>query len=155
VIGIGSPHGDDRIGWEAIDALAASGLPDRFSAETFCCDRLGAGLLRLFEGVKAAIVIDAMKSGCEPGTLRKLDSVELLPECGLLSSHGIGVAETIGLGRMLGLLPQQLVLYGIEVCSVVPESMPDPRVRTAFPALRAAILEDLENLNSNHEPRVR
>ena len=72
IIGIGSPFGDDRIGWDAIKALETSGILDRFPAGAVaarCCDRPGGGLLMLFEGVELAIVIDAMKSGAALGAV--------------------------------------------------------------------------------------
>jgi hydrogenase maturation protease len=150
VIGIGSPHGDDRIGWDAVEALEASGILKRFPAgvvETCCCDRPG-GLLMLFEGVTAAIMIDAMQSGVEVGTVQKFAASELEPEQDFLSSHGISVAEIVGLGRALGVLPATLLLYGIEVHGAVPGAALHPRVRAALSILLRAITLDVQSAMS-------
>lgn len=147
IIGIGSPFGDDRIGWDAIVALETSGILERFPAGAVaacCCDRPGGGLLMLFDGVELAIVIDAMRSGAALGTVRKFSANELEPEQDFVSSHGVSVAETVALGRVLDLLPATLLLYGIEVQRAMPAAELHPRVRAAIPVLLRAIAMDLE-----------
>jgi len=147
IIGIGSPFGDDRIGWEMIEAIAASGILERFPPDfvsACCCARPGGGLLSLFENVGTAIVIDAMMSGASAGTVRRLTQSELEQTRGLLSSHGISVAETVALGRILGLLPATLVFYGIEVQRPLPCATLHPESYAALPALLRNIALDLE-----------
>ena len=146
LIGIGSPVGDDSIGWEAIRAIERSGMLERFpagSVEACCCDRPGGGLLSLFEGVTTAIVMDAMVSGAAAGTVRKLAFDELEQSDGLCSSHGFSVAETVALGQVLGQLPEHLIFYGIEAHSMQALSDPQPIVRAAMPALLRAIESEL------------
>jgi hydrogenase maturation protease len=146
IIGIGSPFGDDRVGWDAVEALAASGLLKRYPAGTVdacCCDRPGS-LLALLRDVDVAIVIDAMRCGVSVGTVRKLAAHELAPPGGVVSSHGISVAENIALGRALSLLPPTLLLYGIEALRAAPATEPDQEVRAAIPELLDAIALDLE-----------
>ena len=148
VIGLGSPYGDDRIGWDAVRALEACGLFERFPAgavEACCCDRPGA-LPGLLKDTDAAIVIDAMRGGRAPGTVRRLAARELALEHRFLSSHGISVAETIALGAALGTLPDILVIHGIEVLGAAPGTEPDPRVLAAIPAVQHLVAEELERL---------
>ncbi|WP_020653149.1 hydrogenase maturation protease [Massilia niastensis] len=147
LIGIGSPSGDDRIGWDVIEALVASGLLQRFPAgtvEACCCDRPGA-LLALFREVELAVVIDAMQSGAPAGTVRRLGAEELAPGQGMVSCHGIGVAEQLALGRALGLLPPALLLYGIEAPHAAAAAEPAPEVRAAIPELLRLLVSDLED----------
>lgn len=147
VIGIGSPFGDDRIGWTVVEALQASNVLKRFpagSVDACCCDRPGGGLLMLFKDVSAAVVIDAMISGAPLGTVRRFAENEAEPGHGFLSSHGIGIAETLALGRVLNLLPATLVLYGIEGRHVVGETGLAPQVCAAIPELLHAVEADLK-----------
>lgn len=147
VIGIGSPFGDDRIGWAAIEALEASGILKRFPpglVDACCCDRPGGGLLTLFEDVGAAVVIDAMVSDSPLGTVRRIAVNEAEPGQAFVSSHGIGIAETLALGKVLNLLPTTLLLYGIEARYAAAETALAPQVRDAIPELLQAIEMDLE-----------
>jgi hydrogenase maturation protease len=64
-----------------------------------------------------AVVIDAVSSGAEPGTVHRFDATSApLPARlrGSTSSHALGLAEAIELGRTLGRLPGRLIVYGIE-----------------------------------------
>ena len=75
-----------------------------------------AALLEAWDGERAVVVVDAMSSGATAGTVRRFDAArESLPaELFRNSTHGLGLAEAVELGRTLGALPARLVLYGIE-----------------------------------------
>jgi hydrogenase maturation protease len=80
ILGMGSPFGADRIGWQAIDALGSTGItrgqPPGW-VSLVCLDRPGARLLEALAGAEAVILIDAMRSGAPPGTLRRLQLDQL------------------------------------------------------------------------------
>lgn len=119
VIGIGSPFGDDRLGWLAVEQLEQSTLRRRYPglALTFApSDRPGALLLEQLHDVDAAILIDAMQAGVPPGTVRSFTPEQLGRQAtGLLSSHAFGVAQSLALAATLGRLPQYLLIIGIEM----------------------------------------
>lgn len=144
IAGIGSWCGDDRIGWDAVEAVETSGLLRRFpegSVTAHRCER-PSELLALAKGAAALVVIDAMRSGAPPGTVRRLAPDEPLGGQETLSSHGLGVAECLALGRTLGLLPP-LLLYGIEAPRSAPDTAPDELVSAAIPALLRLLAADL------------
>ena len=117
VLGIGSPFAGDDLGWRLAEALERVGLLRSFSTGMVhinLCDRPGCLLLPAMRGAHLAILLDAMRSGAQPGTVRRLDMLELDESTGLLSSHGFGVAEALALGRVLGDLPPRVLIYGIE-----------------------------------------
>jgi len=148
IIGVGSWSGDDRIGWDAIEAIEASGVLQRFprgSVEAVRCER-PAGLLALANGAPALILIDAMRSGAAAGTVRRLATDELATGLGGMSSHGLGVAEWIALARALDLLPPAVLVYGIEAPSSAPATEPGERVTAAVPAIVRFLSADLAAL---------
>ncbi|MFP4154210.1 MAG: hydrogenase maturation protease [Halothiobacillaceae bacterium] len=114
VIGVGSPFGDDRLGWDVVRCLA-----DRFGAraelEFLVLDRPGPGLLEKLAGAARVVVVDAMRSGAAPYTLVEIDPGRAGALESFTSSHGVGLAETLALGRALGQLPKGLRLFGIEM----------------------------------------
>ena len=114
IIGIGSPFSDDRLGWEVINKLEQELVPDdKFALLT--CDRPNLGLVNLMQGTEEVILIDAIRSGCEPGNLVRLNHDEIMQKPDLLSSHDFGVQQAIALAQALNELPPKLTFYGIEI----------------------------------------
>jgi hydrogenase maturation protease len=113
VIGIGSPFGDDAAGLEVARKLAAATLP---GCEIIAADRPGATLIDLLDGADAVILIDAVKSGSEPGMIHDLDlgDIDRLG-AGLVSSHDFGVAAAMVLASKLGRVRAHGRLLGIEI----------------------------------------
>ncbi len=117
IIGVGSPFGSDRLGWDL--ALALERPLAALSPEIRCCDRPGTRLLDQLDGAEFAIILDAMSAGLPPGSIRCFAPQELEDsvsenDAKVLSSHGFGLSETLALGRRLGLLPPHLYVFGIE-----------------------------------------
>lgn len=76
----------------------------------------GADLLESWNRAKPVILIDAVKSGAEAGTLHRIEAhLSPLPNPAFLSSsHLLGVAEAVELARSMNRLPPVLLVYGIE-----------------------------------------
>jgi hydrogenase maturation protease len=129
IIGIGqSLRGDDAAG------LAAVNLWN----ETYP----GIGLLSLMEGARAAILVDAVRSGAKPGTVHVLSENQIASfTAGSGSAHGWGVAETLSLGRKLmpSSLPHKLILIGIEAGQINLGETLSPEVESALPEVAQLI----------------
>lgn len=136
IIGIGSPYGDDQVGWQVVERL-------RDAAEIagmvmLIRDRPGIRLLEDVKGYHRAILIDAVHSGAPVGTLHCLDMDRLEEISVITSSHGFGLAETLGLGKTLAILPAEISIYGIEI---------EPEQRDRFQApLTPAVAATAERL---------
>lgn len=115
VIGLGNDdRGDDGSGLEVARALRPR-VEGRARVEE--CRSGGVALLDLWRGSDRVLVVDAVRSGAPPGTVHRLE-----PGDGFVpgfrtatSTHGLSLAEAVGLARGLGCLPRHLVVYGIEV----------------------------------------
>lgn len=142
VIGVGSPGGDDAVGWWVAESLRERPLPG--GAEVVRRDRPGLGLLDELEGLDAAVLVDAMRGGGPLGSVRILAPEDLAR--GLtLSSHDLGVAESLALAEALGRRLPAIRLVGIEVPRLgsVPRS---PHARAAVPRACAAVVRALKEL---------
>src|SRR4029077_5683013 len=74
-------------------------------------------LLEVFARRAAVVLVDAVQSGAPPGTVHRVDvSAAALPRAlrGSTSAHAVGRGEAIDLARTRGLLPQHVVVYGVE-----------------------------------------
>jgi hydrogenase maturation protease len=111
VIGVGSAARGDDAGLRVARALATGPLPAHVAVA--CCERPLPDLLDALEGVDAVILVDAMRSGAAPGSVRRLAREELASRPAT-SSHGFGVARALDLAEALrGGLPR-LAILGIE-----------------------------------------
>lgn len=128
ILGIGSPFGADRLGWEVADLLRHSPVLARAGASTlaiYSLDRPGPALLNYLSNARVGVLVDAICSTVHPPSqiLRLEESGIAHVLKGELSSHGVGVADTLALGRALGMLPDRVLLYGINVIDDI-EQMP-------------------------------
>ena len=112
IIGVGSPFGDDAVGWRVIESMASGAAED---VELVKLDRPGATLVHWFDDIEEVIIIDAMRTGSEIGTIRRFDVHELATLAAGTSTHSLGVSETLQLAWALGTLPTRLTVIGIEI----------------------------------------
>lgn len=115
VIGVGNPdRGDDRCGLEVARSVRHD-VGDRARVVECLGDELG--LLDLWEGGGLVVVVDGVRSGRPPGTVRRwvVGKDRLPTSASAMSTHGLSLGEAFALGASVGRLPERLVLYGIEV----------------------------------------
>jgi hydrogenase maturation protease len=119
VIGVGNRfRSDDAAGLEVAERLAA-GLDPGSATRVIPHEGEPIDLLDVWTGAARAVLVDAVRSGAPAGTVHRLDPIaERLPAALFATStHALGVAEAIELGRALGRLPAALRVYGIEGAS--------------------------------------
>jgi hydrogenase maturation protease len=145
IIGTGSPFGDDRFGWAAVEALHHSPVmnDDSFKwIETSILDRPGAMLPIHWRGCDTVILLDAVRSGAPPATRHRLDTQDIPGMDVLCSSHGFGIASAIRLAQALGNMPSRLLVRGIEADSTWTGFCLSPAVADALPSFVADIAQE-------------
>ncbi|GGB81094.1 hydrogenase [Marinobacterium zhoushanense] len=117
IIGVGSPAGDDRLGWEVIARLKAK-LPDEANCDLWALDRPGAGLIEYLDRAEVCWLVDALLSKDTPGRYLQ-PGLELLMQSDdrASGSHGFGLADTLRLAERLGMLPQRIELHCLTINS--------------------------------------
>jgi hydrogenase maturation protease len=131
IIGIGNEYrSDDAVGLVVAQALQARKLP-----HTSVIEATGEGmaLLEAWQGAEKVILVDAVTSRAPAGTIYQLDAqcVYISPDLFALSTHAFSVAGAVELARVLGSLPQQLMIYGIEGKNFVAGTSLSPEVEHA------------------------
>jgi hydrogenase maturation protease len=125
VIGVGNrDRGDDGAGVAVAEELTG--------CTTHVVD---AGALHMFElwtENDDVTVVDAMRSGAVPGTVRTFDVRETpLPDESFASTHSFGPAAGIELARVLGRMPATIEVIGIEAGDFTTGSSMSPPVLQA------------------------
>ena len=115
VIGVGNElRHDDGAGLEIVRRVRHEARDPAIDVDELEGGPLG--LLDAWHGRVAAVVVDTMRSGAGPGTIRRFDaSHDPLPSReGASSTHAVGVGEAIELARTLDRLPARLIVYAVE-----------------------------------------
>ena len=150
VIGIGqSMRGDDAAGLEAVRMwqLLRVEPADRSEIHVRTIQQPGLDLLEALEGVEAAVLVDAIQSGSEPGSVRQLAIEDLgSAETHWHSMHSWGVGETLALGRLLDCLHRDLRvrIVGIKAEQADFGAALSESVRGSLPAACASIQAQVE-----------
>jgi hydrogenase maturation protease len=116
VVGLGNPIlGDDGVGWRVAEAVKAR-LDDP-DIEVLCLSLGGLALMEHLAGYRRVIIIDAMTTGAELGSLHNLSAQEMdeLSVQHTASVHDLSLSAALAFGRKLGLdLPEDIRLIGVE-----------------------------------------
>lgn len=144
VVGVGNEYrGDDGAGRQVARALTAPPLPGIEVRES---SGESLSLMELWAGADRVLLVDAVQTGAEPGTLHRFDAgdtplpAEFLQQC---STHALSLAEAVEMARALDSLPREVVVYGIEALSFEHGTTLTPTVREAVERTVAAIRREL------------
>lgn len=117
VLGIGSPFGEDQVGWRVAEALKTP-LSIYQHVIIECHDRPGVRLIELMSEASTVFIIDAVKSNSEVGTIHRFDITEIFESEHRFSTHDIGVFQALQLASALHSLPENIIVYGIEIDTI-------------------------------------
>jgi len=134
-VGIGSPHGDDQIGWRVADELTnLTSQVDRQEHEDLekwqvRKAKSPVDVLNWLDSrglIRRLIICDACRSaathgGVGTGTVHCwIWPTEELESIQFTGSHDMGIAAVLDLARTLDRLPPKIDIWGIEIDSVEP-----------------------------------
>ena len=137
---LGSPfRGDDSVGPLAAERLQAAG-----AAVLDCADE-PTRLIDEWDALDTLVVVDAVLTGAAPGTLHRVDAGHgpLPRDVRLASTHAVGVADALELGRTLGRAPRRVVVLGVEGRAFAMGDQMTPAVADALDELVTAALDEL------------
>lgn len=143
VIGVGHPdRGDDaagRIVAERLAAIAPAGV------RVVPTDGEAGKLIDLLGQADRVVIVDAGLSGAAPGTIHRLDAAagSMPRPMFAMSSHAIGLVESIELARTLGTLPARCIVLAIEAQSFDLGAGVSPPVMEAIGRAVEAVLGEL------------
>ncbi len=115
VIGIGNPYrSDDGVGPLIADQVMEM-VPDQVDVRSGIKD--GFSLIHLWREYDHVYLIDAVSSGQIPGKFYRFNALTgPLPRNFFTnySTHSIDIPDTIALAKNIHILPEKLIIYGVE-----------------------------------------
>ncbi len=152
VIGLGTPFGDDRAGWEVVARLR-NVLPVGTRADA-TSDPLVVLDTRPEDGL--LVVIDACRGAGPEGSVHRFEWPDpQLTADGGVSSHGVGLAAALALAGILGRLPSRVVVFAVEGRSAEPGAGLSRAVEEALPGVVAHVLAELVAASNESPGRTR
>jgi hydrogenase maturation protease len=152
VIGCGNPDAGDDAAGILVVAHAGEALAAIPGVEVVA-QASPLSIVHLLQGADAVVVVDAIRTPDEarpPGELVRAESgPDGLPAeiRSSLSSHGLGVAEAVGLAAALGPVPRVVVL-GVEAGVALAGSPVSREVEAALPELVRRLVAEARALAS-------
>lgn len=144
VIAVGNPlRRDDGIGPVVAESLRSRVRDDVDVVEELCEP---GRLIEAWDGAQLCVLVDALATDAEPGTVQRVDLKEDVPfELARTpsSTHALAIADAVAMGRTLGRLPQRLVLVGIEAADTGEGPGLSARVERAVPTVVRAVLDEI------------
>lgn len=137
---------DEGIGIRAIEELQRR---YDFPGEVHLLDggTSGIELLRFFDGVEHLVIIDAISAGKAPGTVMRVegDDVPATFET-RITPHQLGLSDLLATARLTDVMPDHLVLFGVEPRTLESGIGFSPEVEGALAKLCGHVVEELRGL---------
>jgi len=147
VLGVGSLlRGDDAVGVLAAQRLLAR--PDLPPGVTVIDGgTAGLGLIPLLPGYRRLVLVDAVPMGLAPGAIRRFtwSEARLIPHDRALSLHQTDLTDALVLAGALGMLPPEVVIFGVQPDHLDWDLPLSEAVERALPELIEALLNELRS----------
>lgn len=144
VLGLGNTiMTDDGFGVRVVEVLSSR---YHFPEDVSLLDggTLGLDLLPRLEGIERLLIVDALEMHAAPGATFRLEGEEV-PRAfaSKLSVHQMGVQDLLAVSELMGHLPQELVVWGVQPESIEMGTELTPTVAAAIEPVLAGVLEEL------------
>lgn len=144
VLGLGNTiMSDDGVGPRVVERLRDS---SQLPTEIVCLDggTLGLDLLPYLEGIQRLIIVDAVELAQSAGTTvcLKGDDVPVALET-KLSPHQMGMKDLLAVARLMGQLPGEIILIGVQPDCLEMGTELSPAVEAALPLLESMVLKEV------------
>lgn len=150
VIGLGNyGRGDDAAGLLAARRVREARLPH---VPVFLCPGDCSRLLEMWSGAEHVLLIDAVSSGADAGTMHKWDlkSGRLESSWFSVSTHAFTLLDAIALAKALKQVPENLWIYGIEGRQFRVNGEISPEVQSAIETVAQRVVADIQEIIQKH-----
>ena len=140
VAGIGSPHGDDQVGWE-IAKLIRNSDNDLVSVRLA---RTPDDLLNWMDEFTQLVICDACQGSGSVGSFHRWKwPCKQLESIRWSGTHNVSLPAVLALGEQLGKLPVSVCIWGIEVEQTHPAHSMSEAVQAGAVAVAERICKEL------------
>lgn len=145
---------DEGVGVHVISALRDRELPD--DVELWDGGTASFDLLDTLAGRRQVIIIDAVRTGSEPGTIFRFTPEDISASREQVTSlHQVGLLEALTVAEhLLDSAPQEVIILGIEPKEIDWGLELSPEVEAAVPKVIELVMEELDAFDRKENPRL-
>ena len=143
IVGVGNLlFSDEGVGIHVVRALREFSLPSYLRVFEF--GTRGLEILEAVEGFEKVVIVDAVRSGAAPGSIRRWRLGELLDATAprMVSLHEMDLLTALKIGRATAKLPSDVVIIGVEPKVLSPGLELSPELKAGFRELLAVVLRE-------------
>lgn len=156
-IGLGSPHGDDQVGWRIVERLAgkfaepSARTSSVRSAATLVLAASAVEILDRLADCERLVVVDASQGLGEPGQVVRLAwPSRRISHVRGSGTHDVSLADSLALAGTLRMLPRDVSIWCVEGERFDPTPSMSERVAAAIPGAAERIRESILTSASAH-----
>ena len=98
----------------------------------------------LIDGADKLIIVDAVRGGCEPGTIYRFTPQQIVADRGLITSvHQMGILENLSLMELVGGKPEETVIIGVEPAELEPGLELSAKLQERLPKIIQTVLGEI------------
>lgn len=98
----------------------------------------------LIDGANKLIIVDAVRGGCEPGTIYRFTPQQIVADRGLITSvHQMGILENLSLMELVGGKPEETVIIGVEPAELEPGLELSAKLQARMPKIIQTVLGEI------------
>ena len=98
----------------------------------------------LIDGADKLIIVDAVRGGCEPGTIYRFTPQQIVADRGIVTSvHQMGILENLSLMELVGGKPKVTVIIGVEPAELEPGLELSAKLQERMPKIIQTVLGEI------------
>ena len=98
----------------------------------------------LIDGASKLIIVDAVRGGCEPGTIYRFTPQQIVADRGLITSvHQMGILENLSLMELVGGKPKETIIIGVEPAELEPGLELSAKLQERLPKIIQTVLGEI------------
>ena len=98
----------------------------------------------LIEGADKLIIVDAVRGGCDQGTIYRFTPQQMVADRGLITSvHQMGILENLSLMDLVGGKPEETVVIGVEPAELEPGLELSAKLQERMPKIIQTVLGEI------------
>jgi len=144
VLGVGNElFKDEGIGVHAVRILQTKLLLSGSNVEVIDAGT-SPDIWSLIDGADKLIIVDAVRGGCEAGTIYRFTPQQMVADRGLITSvHQMGILENLSLMELVGGKPEETVIIGVEPAELEPGLELSAKLQERMPKIIQIVLEEI------------
>ena len=144
VLGVGNElFKDEGVGVHAARILQAKLLPSGGNVEVID-GGTSPDIWSLIDGADKLIIVDAVRGGCEPGTIYRFTPQQIVADRGIVTSvHQMGILENLSLMELVGGKPKETVIVGVEPAELEPGLELSAKLQERMPKIIQTVLGEI------------